>query len=110
MMCRTRRFVVGWVVAIVATSLAGCSVLPSTHVVAFGTPYYIDGPDQPGPPDGWLERGTKVWVLREKDTYSYMFDQDANWSWVWSQSLITARAYAKEEKARQTAAPQFRAK
>ncbi len=109
-----QRIVVAGLVALAAGPLVACSVLPSTHVVAFGTPYYVDGLDQPGPPDGWLERGTKVWVLREKDTYSYMFDQDANWAWVWSQSLMTARAYAKEEEARakgrQAAGQQFRPK
>ena len=109
---RNQRIIAAALVALAAAPLVGCSMMPSTHVVAFGTPYYVDGLDQPGPPDGWLERGTKVWVLREKNTYSYMFDEDANWAWVWSQSLMTARAYAKEEEARakgrQTTGPQLR--
>ena len=79
-----------------AGPLIGCSVLPSTHVVAFGTPYYLDGPDQAGAPDGFLNRGDKVWVMREKDSYSHLFTEDGTLSWVWSPSLVTWRAFEKE--------------
>ncbi len=103
MMCWTRRFVVTWVVPIVATPLVGCSVLPSTHVVAFGTPYYLDGPDQPGAPDGFLNRGDKVWVMWEKDSYSHLFTEDGTLSWVWSPSLMTWRSFEKQEQGRKKA-------
>ena len=114
MMSRTRRFIAGWILPIVSVSLVGCSSLPSTHIVAFGTPYYLDGPDQPGAPDGFLKRGDKVWVMRKKNSYSHLFHEDGTLSWVWSPSLMEARAFAKEEKIRQKerggSETQFRAK
>ncbi len=115
MKCRTRRFVIVMIIPIVATPLVGCSFLPSTHVVAFGTPYYLDGPEQPGAVDGWLNRGTKVWVMREKDSYSHLFTEDGTLSWVWSPSLMSRRAFEKQEQGRKNATadgpqPQVRAK
>ena len=109
-----RRNIAVALMALAAGPLVGCSVLPSTHIVAFGTPYYLDGPDQPGAPDGFLNRGDKVWVMREKNSYSHLFTEDGTLSWVWSPSLMTARAYAKEEEGREKrrtgAAAQLRAK
>ncbi len=102
MMCRTRRFLVACAVPIVAAPLVGCSVLPSTHVVAFGTPYYLDGPDQAGAPDGFLNRGEKVWVMWEKDSYSRLFTDDGTLGWVWSPSLVTWRAYQRETQSVKT--------
>ncbi|MCA9242415.1 MAG: hypothetical protein KDA32_00560 [Phycisphaerales bacterium] len=46
------------------TTLAGC------RTVRQEAPYYIDGPQQPGPPDGFLPDGTQVLVLGSAGSYS----------------------------------------
>jgi hypothetical protein len=54
---------------------AGCS-----HVVAYTTPYFVDGPTQPGPPEGDLEAGTWVLVVGSEGSYSR----------VWTASFLDA--------------------
>ncbi len=50
--------------------LAGCS-----HMVAFRTPYYVDGPSQLEPPQGWFDAGTPVLVIGKEGSYARV------WSW-----------------------------
>lgn len=49
---------------IIVAASAGC------RTVRQEAPYYIDGPQQPGPPDGFLPDGTEVLVLGSSGSYS----------------------------------------
>ena len=42
-----------------------------THIVTSGTEYYLTGPQQASPPEGYLEAGTKVALLEEAWSGSY---------------------------------------
>jgi hypothetical protein len=48
----------------VSLVISGCS-----HVITRETPYYVDGPRQADPPQGWLPEGTGVWILGRDGTY-----------------------------------------
>jgi hypothetical protein len=48
-----------------------------THIVVRNTPYYLTGPEQGSPPDGELQRGTKVRYL-EVTVGSYLWVHTEN--------------------------------
>ena len=56
--------------ALSCLSLGGCVLMRGTHFVNGETPYYLEGPHQQAPPDGFLPIGTEVRVESEADSYS----------------------------------------
>lgn len=84
----------------------GC-LLPPTHVVGVQAPYYEKGPDQVEPPDGFLQRGTKVWVFGQKDSYSRLITEDLILGYVWSDVLMKPREFEAAEESRRKNLPRL---
>ena len=93
----TPRWSICLVVAGVALLLAACSDLPPllatpaapthTHVIAFDTAYYLDGPQQVRPADGTLPAGTKVALVQEAGSYALVQVADGQQMYVAADSL-----------------------
>ncbi len=62
---------------------AGCTQMISSRV-----PYYEDDPWQPRPPQGFLYRGTGVWVLENKGGYARVLTGDLIHGWVWADAIV----------------------
>ncbi|MEX2120736.1 MAG: hypothetical protein WD847_14185 [Pirellulales bacterium] len=58
-----------------------------THSVVEETAYYTDGPQQGRPPDGQLEAGTKVELIRESGSYSLVRTEEGVEAYVAADSL-----------------------
>jgi len=67
----------------VALGLAGCS-----HVVAYTTPYYKDGPSQLAGPQGDLEEGTPVLVVGGEGSYARVWTAGGIDAYVVRSSLV----------------------
>lgn len=84
-------------------TLTGC-----VQVVTEVTGYYEDGPQQPEPPQGYLPRGTRVWVLYNEDHYARVWTADGVLAHVWDGHLATLwdwqRMQEKEKEQPQQAA------
>lgn len=79
-------------------SIGGCALLPGTHFVNGETPYYIEGPHQQGPPDGFLPIGTEVRVESEQGSYSRIWTKSGIHAYVWSPALKTRAEWLEQEK------------
>ncbi|MFQ5807300.1 MAG: hypothetical protein ACE5I3_12705 [Phycisphaerae bacterium] len=78
---------------------AGLLLLPGClRVVRQETPYYVKGPRQVEPPDGFLPAGTKVMVFGEKDSYSRILTFDGIAAHVWERDLVTLSEWSKERQ------------
>ena len=47
-----------------------------THILTSDTPYYTSGPQQGGPPDGTLKKGTQIIVIQNSGSYSLVESAD----------------------------------
>jgi len=47
-----------------------------THELVEDAVYYIGGPQQPEPPNGTFEKGTKVILLQDAGSYSQVTSED----------------------------------
>jgi hypothetical protein len=47
-----------------------------THVTTTDTPYYLNGPQQGGPPNGTLKAGTQITVVENQGSYSIVRTQN----------------------------------
>ncbi len=68
------------------------------QVIRQESPYYIKGPHQVEPPDGFFERGTHVWVFGEKDSYKRVLSLGGTAAFVWRQDLATLKEWSKQQK------------
>jgi hypothetical protein len=74
-------------VVLVGTALlltSGC-----LRVVRQEAPYYVKGPHQIEPPDGFFPAGKKVMVFGEKDSYKRILTLDLVAAYIWKQDLLT---------------------
>jgi hypothetical protein len=84
-----------WVV-LVATALlltSGC-----LRVVRQEAPYYVKGPHQIEPPDGFFPAGKKVMVFGEKDSYKRILTFDLVAAYIWKQDLLTLSEWRYEQQ------------
>ena len=89
-----KRGLLALLVAALIASTMGCM-----RVIRQEAPYYTKGPQQPDPPNGFFEPGTKVWVLGQKDSYSRVLTLDGIAGHVWSQDLLTLGQWQAEQEA-----------
>jgi len=68
------------------------------RVVRQEAPYYVKGPQQVEPPDGFFPAGTKVVVFGEKDSYSRILTFDGIAAHVWKYDLLTLSEWRKEQQ------------
>lgn len=68
------------------------------RVVRQEAPYYVKGPHQVEPPDGFFAAGTKVWVFGERDSYNRVLSLDGVLAHVWSQDLISLSQWNQEQR------------
>lgn len=70
----------------------GCAaVAPGCmHVTVGTTAYYKHGPSQPGPPDGDLPEGTRVWVVGRDGSYVRVWTLTGVDAYVWDRCLRPA--------------------
>ena len=81
---------------LIATSLvltSGC-----LRVVRQEAPYYVKGPHQIEPPDGFFPSGKKVMVLGEKDSYSRILTFDLISAYIWKQDLLTLSEWHDQQQ------------
>ena len=100
-----RALLLGCGVALAAFS-TGC-----VQVIRQEAPYYKEGPQQVGPPDGFFVPGTHVWVLGEKDSYARVLALDGRAGHVWNRDLASVFEWRKlQSQSEQSQAEQSRAK
>ena len=96
----TPRWSICLLVAGMALLLTACGDLPPllsapsvptaaahTHVIAFDTAYYLDGPQQARPADGTLPAGTRVALVQEAGSYAVVRVEDGQQVYVAADSL-----------------------
>lgn len=86
--------------------LAGAAFGGCTHVVTQDAPYYKDGPQQPGPPDGELRAGTHVWAFERSGSYRRVWTAGGVNAFVWDASVkswLEWRQMVDEQKRRDKA-------
>jgi hypothetical protein len=59
------------------------------QVVRHEAPYYVEGPQQVDPPNGFFPAGKHVMVFGEKDTYKRILTFDGIAAYIWNQDLIS---------------------
>jgi hypothetical protein len=88
-----RRHALAWLTLLVLSFLPGC-----LQVVRQEAPYFKNGPQQPEPPDGFFEPGTRVWVFGEKDSYKRVLSLGGVAAHVWRQDLVTLSEWSRQQK------------
>jgi hypothetical protein len=78
---------------ILDSPLAGCM-----QVIRQEAPYYKEGPQQAGPPDGFFEPGTRVWVMGEKNTYARVLSMDGRAGHVWNRDIVSVFEWDKLQR------------
>ena len=73
--------------------VGGCS-----HMIKDRVPYYENDPWQPRPPEGFLYRGTGVWVLEQKQGYTRVLTSDLIHAWVWGDAVVPMEWGAKPDE------------
>jgi hypothetical protein len=68
------------------------------RVVRQEAPYYVKGPHQVEPPDGFFTAGAKVIVLGEQDSYNRVLSFDGILAHVWNQDLISLSQWNQEQR------------
>lgn len=104
---RLRQILKFWIARFAWTAalgvLPGCSWLPPSHVVSKVTPYYKEGPKQPGQPDGFLNVGDGIWLMRnDTDGYSRVWLKDGATAHVWTDSLTPRGKWEQEQQAKKS--------
>lgn len=89
-----RECVAAFVVVTVLGPAPGC-----LRVVRQESAYYLKGPHQQEPPDGYFSPGTKVVVLGEKDSYNRVLTFDGVAAHVWRGNLATLSEWRQEQQA-----------
>ena len=92
-----------WKSTSVALSVAALLLVPGCmRVVRQESPYYIKGPHQIEPPDGYFSAGKKVLVFGEKDSYSRVLTFDGIAAHIWQHDLLTLSQWKKEQQGQET--------
>ena len=78
----------------IVTGAIGCM-----RVVRQESPYYVKGPHQAEPPDGFFQPGTKLLVFGENGSYSRVLSISGIAAHIWSQDLLTLEQWRAEQKA-----------
>lgn len=95
----------GWRVAGLVFVMAAVSGLGGClRIVRQQAPYYLDGPHQVEPPNGFLEPGTRVLTFGSKDSYSHVLTFDGIAADVWDGDLVSPSQWRKEQQARKATA------
>lgn len=81
--------------------LVGAALLPlpgCMRVVRQEAPYYVQGPHQVEPPDGFFPAGKKLMVFGEKDSYSRVLTFDGIAAYVWEPDLLTLSEWNQQQR------------
>ncbi len=88
-----------WGACVLGVGLAAALLCTGcTHVIAQNAPYYNEGPQQPGPPDGELAAGTGVWIVGQKDGYGHIWTLGGVNAYVWPRDIVTKAEWAHMQK------------
>ena len=83
-------------IAALFVGLSSLALLPAcTHIITQSAPYYEEGPNQPDPPEGDLQAGTKAWVLGSEGSYVRVWTDSGVNAWVWDRAVMTIWDYNK---------------
>jgi hypothetical protein len=91
-----RVWLLGLMLPLICT--VGCS-----HVVRQRAPYYVHGPGQPEPPQGFLEEGTHVLVVGKDGSYARVWTGDLLDAFVWEHDLRPLWGTSESRKPAQSA-------
>lgn len=90
--------------AALAAGLLACT--GCTHVIATVAPYYREGPQQPSPPDGWLEPGTPVAVWETRDGFRRVWTRDGVIAFVHHSAIVTRSQWQRIQQEREKNKPE----
>ena len=68
------------------------------RVVRHEAPYYVEGPHQIDPPNGFFSVGKKVMVFGERDSYNRVLTSDGIAAYVWKQDLVSWSKWRKTQR------------
>ena len=78
---------------------AALMLLPGClRVIRHEAPYYIEGPHQVDPPNGFFSAGKKVMVFGDKDSYSRVLTFDGIAAHVWKHDLVSLPEWSKTQR------------
>lgn len=82
--------------------VALCSFAPlgCARIVADTSPYYVNGPNQPEPPQGFIKSGETVYVLGVWENHARFFNDDGISGAIWAPALVSPSEWDRLQESR----------